>query len=331
MMVKSGGEHLGSHILGPDLPPRTNALATIFGADYSIASRRVLAQPEPTRRERGHTYAYHSPLDLDHIPGVHFYDGAEFDRELMEMLPVREGNIRALRLAVNLSEEKVGEFLGLGQKGYQKIESGATRTTSLARIALLALLFKQSPLEIALNEEDGMRAMDVLGKIAVEPEVLDQVRARTRQSSRSDYSHKQIDHSVFSNSPLDLDHIPGVHFYEGAEFDRELMEMLPVRKGNIRALRQAMNLSKGTVGKFLGFRKGVGGYRAIESGATRTTSLARIALLALLFKQSPLEIALNEEDGMRAMGVLEKVAVEPEVLDQVRARTRQSSRYLKPQ
>jgi transcriptional regulator with XRE-family HTH domain len=127
-------------------------------------------------------YDSHAPLDLGHVPGVHFYVGAEFDPQLKEMLFVCGKKIRTFRMSLNLSAEAVGEFLGLGQKAYSKIESGETRRTSLARIALLSVLFKESPLELAINENDGERAMEVIESIRIDSGVLDKIRAKVKHA-----------------------------------------------------------------------------------------------------------------------------------------------------
>jgi transcriptional regulator with XRE-family HTH domain len=181
MIVKSPEFQKGRSI-GSSSPTKTNALEAIFGPNYHLMVLSGIQVRLETERENKDAKRYdcQNPLNLTHVPGVNFCEDAESDPKLREMLFVRGDNIRAFRMALNLSEEAVGEFLGLGQKGYQKIESGVTKRTSLARIALLALLLKESPTEIVLNDEDGIRVISMLEKVMVELEILDKIRTKTR-------------------------------------------------------------------------------------------------------------------------------------------------------
>jgi transcriptional regulator with XRE-family HTH domain len=147
-----------------------------------VPKRRSLGSGSGPSIEGRCNYDCHKPLNVGDLYWIKFYDGAESDQALQEMLFVNGENIRAFRSDENFSGDEMADFLGISQKAYQKIESGETRRTSLVRIVLLSLLFNQQPDTIALTKEGAQKAAEVIARIKIDEEALGEIRVALESS-----------------------------------------------------------------------------------------------------------------------------------------------------
>jgi transcriptional regulator with XRE-family HTH domain len=156
---------------------KTAAQEVVSGSDrLPVVSRRVLAKPSELRVKKPGDYDCHNPLDIEDLDWIDFYDGAESDPALQELVPIRGENIRASRMVNNFSGEAIAEVLGVSQKAYQKMDSGETRRISLVRAATLCLLLNQPPEAIILDNDDTKRVTKLLAEAKVDEEALAEIR-----------------------------------------------------------------------------------------------------------------------------------------------------------